>query len=194
MFSKRALVYLAASVLLLLASVLSFPGWFGLSKTVRIVGVQSPDGLVLTAEMPAGMAGERKRDFLFPDSPVLYEDGRALARPWSSYKQITNAGRGRYQISGSNIHFSTSDGEPPAAREYTIRAPMWSLREPLLLVIWFVAVAAAAVAIRMAQPDRAGRFAQSRCVAYAAPGLALALVAIFFWRAAFFSDQFFVFF
>ncbi len=192
MLKKNSLWPIFSGGLVLLALVLSFPGWFGLSKTVRIVGVQSPDGFVLTAEMPPGMAGERKRDFLFPDSPVLYENGRALARPWSSYKQITSAGRGRYQISGSNIHFSTSDGEPPAAREYTIRAPMWSLRESLLLAIWLVAVAAAAVAIRMALPDGAGSFAQCRCVAYAAPGLALALVAIFFWRATSFSDQFFL--
>ena len=175
MLKKTAVWPIFSIGLLLLASFLSFPGLFGFSKTGRIVGIQSPDGFVLTAEMPQNMARERKREFLFPDSTVLYENGQALSRPGASYKQITNAGRGRYQISGNKIHFSTSDGEVLADREYAIRVPNWSFGEPLLLAIWFVALAACAITVRLALPDGVGRLVQCPGVAYTALGISLAM-------------------
>ena len=193
MLSKKYPIWLALSVcLVLISSVLSFPGLFGFSKSGRIVALQGPVGFVLAAEMPREMAKERKREFLFQDSPFLCENGQALSRPGASYKQITNAGRGRYQFSGQKIHFSTSDGAPPGAREYTVRAPMWSLREPLLLAIWFITLVACAITVRLALPDGVGRSIQSPRVAQAALGISLAMAATAFCLAPVLSDLFFL--
>ena len=178
--------------LVLLASALSFPGLFGFLKTGRIVGIQGPDGFVLAAEMPNELPRERKREFLFPDSPVLYENGQALSHPGASDKQIANAGRGRYQFSGQKLHFSTSDGEPPAGREYTVSAPMWSLREPLLFAIWFVALAVCAITVRVALPYGVDRLIPSPRVAQVALGVSLAMTATVFFQAPVVSDQFFL--
>jgi len=99
------LISVSAS-LLLLAAVLTFPGSFGFTRTEQVIGITNPDGFLLTAELPQGIARQRGREFLFPDYPVILEDGNPLERPRATYKQITNAGRGRYQFSGSKLHFS----------------------------------------------------------------------------------------
>jgi len=143
---------IVSASLLLLAGVLSFPGPFGLSRTAQIAGIENPDDFLLSAEMPRALTRERGRDILFHDAPVVCENGIPLARPNSSDKQIKNAGRGRYQISGTQIQFSTSDGKAQAERIYTVRAPMWSIRESILLAVWLLALVASAIALRLIFP------------------------------------------
>ena len=183
---KYSVWIILSAALLLLASVLSFPGLFGFTKIERIIGIKSVDGFALSAELPQGISSQRRREFLFPDSPVIYEDGKPLARPRAAGKEITNAGRGRYVISGSKIFFSTSDSGPIAARVFTIRAPMWSLREPLLLAVWLAGMAAAAIAVRLVRlagaGDRNGLF-QRPVLAYSALGVSVALVVGFLCAA-----------
>jgi len=185
--------------LLLLAAVLTFPGAFGFSRTEQIIDIENPAGFLLTAELPQGIKSQRKREFLFPDYPVLYEDGKVLGRPRASSKEITNAGRGRYQFSGSEIRFSTSDSGPVAGRVYTIRSPMWSLRESLLLAVWLAGLTAAAIAGRLVMPHGGADLLQSRGMAYATLGVAVALAAVFLYAVPsgfgfvpFVSDQFFL--
>jgi hypothetical protein len=190
---KSAPVWAALSAgLLLLAAVLTFPGSLGFSKTAQIVDIKGADGFLLSAELPPGINRQRGRDFLFADSSVLYEDGIALGRPRSSVKQITNAGRGRYQFSGSKIHFSTSDGGPRAERVYTIRAPMWSIRESLLLAIWLLGITASAITARLALPCGAPRWTQGPAVGYASLFVALAFFAVFFGFRSVLADEFFL--
>lgn len=145
---------LATFCWLVLAAILSFPGAFGFVKTEQVAGIESSGGFLLSAKLPHGIGTPQKRDYLFPDPHILVEDGKALGRPKSSEKQITNAGRGRYQFSGSKIQFSTSDGASPEGRTYTIKAPVWSVREPLLMVIWLLGMVAVAITMRLAM--RAG--------------------------------------
>jgi len=190
---KSAAFWAALSAgLLLLAAVLTFPGSFGFSRTEQIVRIEGPEGLLLSADLPQGIKSQRGRDFLFPDSPVLYEDGIALTRPRSSKKEITNAGRGRYYFSGSKIYFSTSDGGSLAGRVFTIRAPLWSLREALLLAIWFLGITASAITARLALPGGAARWTQAPGVAYASLLVSLAFFAVFFCFRSVLADEFFL--
>jgi len=183
---------LVSAGLLLLAGVLSFPGSFGLSKTAQISGIECPDGYLLSAEMPHNLTKERGRDVLFHDAPVVCENGIPLARPNSSDRQITNAGRGRYQISGTRIHFSTSDGGPQADRVYTVRAPVWSIRESILLAVWLVALAATAIALRTACPGGTCGLVKKPGVWIGSVILSVALAAGFFFFTPLLSDRFFL--
>lgn len=190
---KNKVVWTILSVgLVVLTAVLTYPSLFGFSKSERLEGIQGRDGFVLTAEMPPGLSRERKRAILFPDSPVISENAQGLPRPGASSQQIANAGRGRYQISGSKVQFSTSDAEPPGGREYTIRAPMWSLGEALLLPIWIIAAAACAITARLLLPGGAARLMQCSGIAYAALALAVGFAAILACWTAAVSDQFFL--
>jgi len=183
---KYSIWIILAVGLLLLAAVLSYPGAFGLTKTEQIVGYKTWGGFALVAELPRGMTSQRGREFLFPDSPILYEDGKPLARPRASGKEISNAGRGRYVISGSNILFSTSDGGPCIGRIFTIRAPLWSLNESLLLAIWLFGLAVAAIAVRRARlsgPEACEGQLQNSWLAYAFTGVSVALVLLFCYAA-----------
>jgi hypothetical protein len=190
---KSAPVWAALSAgLLLLAAGLSFPGSFGFSRTAQIADTKEADGFLLSAELPPGINRQRGRDFLFPESPVLYEDGIALARPRSSKKEITNAGRGRYYFSGSKIYFSTSDGGSLAWRVYTLRAPMWSIRESLLLAIWLLGITASAITARLALPCGAAWWTQTPGVAYASLFVSLAFSAVFFCFSSALADEFFL--
>jgi len=181
-----------SAVLLVLAGVLSFPGAFGLVRTAEVAGIGGGEGFALSSEMPKNLARERGRDILFRDAPVLCENGIPLARPDSPDKEIANAGRGRYRISGSKIHLSTSDGGPQSDRIYTVRAPLWSVREGLLLFVWFLALFSSAIVLRIANPGgttsllkKSGAFPAS-----------LALVAVFaaglFLFPSQLSDRFFL--
>lgn len=183
---------IASASLLVLSGVLSFPGALGLSRTAPVAPVENPDGYLLVAKTPPTLTRERKRDILFPDSPVVYEDGIALTRPDSSDKKITNAGRGRYQFRGSQILFSTSDGEPRANRIYTASAPLWSIRESLLLAVWLLALVASAIALRLIFPGgMAGAF-EKPGVRIVSIALSMMLVAGFVCFRSLLSDCFFL--
>ena len=188
-FPVRALL---SAVLVLLAAVASFPGTFGISKDAGTVRFEQGEGFLLSAELPPGPARTRKRTLLFPEASVICENGVPLARPRSSEKEITNAGRGRYQVGASKLNFSTSDGGPAAERVYTIRAPMWSLRESLLLGFWLLAAVGSAILLRPPWPPGVVRFLQSQGAAYAALGASAVLAAGFFWSKEIVSDQFFL--
>ncbi len=182
---------LLSAGLFLFAAVLSFPSAFGFSRTEQIVSIESGDGLMLSADLPQGIKSQRKREFLFPDSLILYENGISLRRPISPENEISNAGRGRYQFSGSKVHFSTSDGGPIAGRAYTIRSPLWSLRESLLLAVWLVGLAVAAITARLAVPCGAACLMQRHDVAFVSLALSSVLVTVFFCFRSALSDQFF---
>jgi len=191
-------VFLAVS-LLVVAAALTFPGSFGFSRTDQIIGIKNADGFLLAAELPQGIRPQRGRAFLFPDYPIIFEDGKALGRPRASSKGIANAGRGRYELSGSQIRFSTSDGGSSDGRVYTIRSPIWSLREPLLLAVWFFALLGFAGALRLAMPNGAGRLMQRPGLASAILGVSVAMAAVFLYAApsglqmvSVISDQFFL--
>lgn len=188
-FPVRVLV---SAVLLLLAAVASFPGTFGISKNAGIVRFEQGEGFLLASELPPGPARTRKRALLFPETSVVCENGVPLARPRSSEKEITNAGRGRYQVGATKLNFSTSDGGPAGDRVYTIQVPMWSLRESLLLGIWFLAAVGSAILLRPPCPPGVIRFLHGQGAAYTALGASAALAAGFFWSNAIVSDQFFL--
>ena len=188
-FSLRILFSFA---LLLLAAIASFPGTFGFSREEGNVRFKQGGGFLLSGELPPGSGRTRKRALLFPEPSVVCENGIPLARPGSSEKEITNAGRGRYQIGASKLNFSTSDGEAAADRVYTIRAPMWSIHEWLLLGIWLLAALGSAISLRPPWPPGVIRFLQSQGAAYAALGASAALATGFFWFKGIVSDQFFL--
>lgn len=142
-----------STVALIAAAVLSFPGGLGFAKTSRILQIQHSDGFLLSAGLPPGANPSPRRNFLFPDSLVLLEDGKALAHPGSSEKLIVNAGRGRYQVRGSELQFSTSDAKAPDGKTYTVRSPLWSIREPWLLAVWLAALAVCAVTVCLIAAD-----------------------------------------
>ncbi|MEI6070436.1 MAG: hypothetical protein WCS31_01475 [Verrucomicrobiae bacterium] len=183
--------FVSASILLL-AAVLTFPGSFGITRTEQIMSMEKRDGFLLTAELPQGIKHQRGREFLFPDYPVVFEDGKALGRPRASAKGIANAGRGRYELSGSRIRFSTSDGGAVAGRVYTVCSPIWSLREPLLLGVWFLALLACAATLRLAMPGGEARLIRSPRIAFALLTFFLTLVAGFFCFKSVISDQMFL--
>lgn len=180
-----------SACLLLLAGVLTFPASFGFSKSGRVTGITKSEGCLLLAEMPRGVARLAKRAFIFSDFPVLFEDGRALGRPDSSTKGITNAGRGRYRFQGSEIQFSTSDGGSTEGREYVVRSPLWSVREPWVLALWAAALVGVLIAARGLNP---GALADFLCGPVIARGLFVVSAA---WTVAFcfvgssLSDAFF---
>lgn len=192
MLPKPVLAIFASAILLLLAAVLSYPGAFGISKSAPLTGIEAGAGFLLTAELPQEIARPRGRSFLFPDEPIVLEDGRALARPRSSSKEIANAGRGRYLIKGSKVSFSTSDAASAAGRAYTVRAPRWSLRESLLLLIWLVATVSTAITFRLAPPRWADGLRGSPALAYSVPGLAAGLIAGMLAFPVALSDEFFL--
>lgn len=181
-----------AAGLVLLAAALSFPGFFGFTKSARVEGIRGGDGFALAAELPRGIAKERKRAFLFPDPPVLQEGGEALGRPGASPKETANAGRGRYQVSGNKIVFSTSDGLPPGGREYSVRAPLWSLGETFLLAAWAAALAACAIALRLSVPDGLLERMRGPRAARAGLGISLAAAVAAFVFAPAVADGFFL--
>jgi len=179
-----------SSLLLLVAYALSFPGSLGFSRSSEVVGIKAQDGYSVVAAMPKGLGKERKRGLLFRDGPVLFEDGIALSRPDVQVKAITNAGRGRYVIKGSTITFSTSDAGDVMGRTYTVRSPLWSAPEWLLLGVWTLAGFASAIALRLAGAAPALLDAPRPRVA----GLVLtaAFLAAFAMFPACLSDRFFL--
>ena len=178
--------------LLILAAVLTFPGAFGFSRSARIVGIKGPEGFLLTAGLPQGITQQRKRGFLFSDYPVICEDGQPLRRPRCSVKEIANAGRGRYELSGSQIRFSTSDGGPVAGRVYAIRSPVWSLREPLLLAIWLVGMQSAAITICLAAPHGVTGMIQGPRMAFVTLAFSIIFIAVFIGFRSVLADRFFL--
>ena len=179
-------------ILLTGAALASFPGTFGISKDAGVVRFLPGEGFLLSAELPPGSARTRKRVLLFPEPSIICENGIPLARPGSSEKEIKNAGRGRYHVGASSLHFSTSDGGPTADRGYTIRAPLWSIRESLLLGVWFLAVLGSATLLRPPWPPGVVRFLQSRGIAYGALGGAAVLMGGLLGFRESVSDHFFL--
>lgn len=180
----------ASIVLLAVAAVASFPGTFGISTISKIEAPEQGEGFLLSTDFSNGKG--RGRNLLFPELPVVFENGVRLARPMSSKKEITNAGRGRYAVSGSKIFFSTSDGGPVGERIYTIRRPGWSLHEPLLLGIWFLALTVSAISLRQLLPRGGDRVWEIPGTTYASLGLSAALIAAFILFRSFVSDGFFL--
>ena len=192
---KKAPIFVWISLsasLLILAVVLTFPGALGFSRSARIVGIKDAAGSMLAADLPQGIKQQRKREFLFPDYPVICEDGKPLRRPRCPGKEIANAGRGRYEVSGSQIRFSTSDGGPAAERVYTIRSPIWSLREPLLLAIWLVGMQVAAITVCLAAPHGITGLVHGPRVALVSLAFSLILIAVFIGFRPVLSDRFFL--
>lgn len=179
-----------AGILVLLASMLSYPGTFGLVREARLTGIKESGGLLLEAKRPPELGQTCRRALLFPDDPQLLEQGVPLARPDTSEKKITNAGRGRYQINNGRIRFSTSDARPPGDRTFSVRAPAWSLPEPLLLAIWLLALAASAIALRVARPD--GSRPDPVLFQRASLVLAAGFLAAFAWFPSPLADAFFL--
>jgi len=132
----------AALALTLLAAALSWPASFGLSSRADLGDLTRGGGLAWNAELPAGIGKPRARVFLFPDYPVIYEDGRPLPRPGVLAREVERGGWGRYRVSGQSVMLSTSDTLPPTGRHYTIGASRFSLPEGLLLALWAICAAA----------------------------------------------------
>lgn len=191
MARKPCFLYAVSAGLILLAAALTFPAAFGFSKSARVAGIVNAGGFLLSAELPRGLCRPDRRAFLFPDHPVLYEGGLALARPLSSTREITNAGRGRCRFRGSEIQFSTSDGGPPDGREYVVRAPLWSVKEPWLVAVWAAALLACAVALQIRRPGGLEGFATSRAASLGLLGASVSLAAGFVFFGPQISDAFF---
>lgn len=188
---NRCFLFSVPAALLLLAGVLTFPALFGFSKAGRVAGITKSEGYLLLAELPKGVAKPGKRAFIFSDLPVLFEDGRALGRPVSSAKEITNAGRGRYRFRGSEIQFSTSDGGSAEGREYTVRSPLWSVGEPWLLALWAAALVGALLAARQLNPGMSADFIRSPAVGRGLLVVSAAWTVAFCFVGPFLSDAFF---
>jgi len=188
-----AIRWLLVSVaLLLLAGILSFPGVFGLATTKPLLQIETKDAMRHSAKVPEGVPKQRGREILFPEKPIVLEDGVALARPDSTAEKISNAGRGRYQINSGRVDFSTSDAAPIGEREISIRSPLWSLPEFLILPIWIVALIFSAISIRMVWPDFASRSPESRPVlALALTFVGVSLAGMFLFPAVL-ADSFFL--
>jgi hypothetical protein len=136
---------LATAVLLTIAaSVLAFPRLIGLSKSASLEEVSKGEGLLCEAPWPKTLRRPLQRTILPNDVPALTEDGRALVHPGARRSAIEKQGDGRFRITGSKVHFSSSDGTSPLdnGRTYVISTSALRVPEWLLVLLWSAALIA----------------------------------------------------
>jgi len=143
----QKLLLAASAAWLALAAALSFPGSFGITRSHPLKDINAGPGFLLSASWPAELPRLRDRAILFPDVPVLMEDGIPLAAPMADRKEIQNGGFGRYRLAGEKVFFSTSDGTATGSKEFLVVAPSFQLREPVLLALWLGALLLAGTAL-----------------------------------------------
>ena len=139
-----------AVLLLSLAAILTSPRMFGLVRQAGLESATPGKGYLLSAKLPGEISRPRDRMVLFPDLPVLLENGTPLARPASQTKEIENGGWGRYRIVNGKVFFSTSAGQPFQGAKYEVVSSAFQVPEILLLLLWIPGLIAAAMAIRLA--------------------------------------------
>ncbi len=185
---RWGLVLLAVAALLV-ASVLSFPSAFGLTRSSPLQGINKGPGFLLSARLPDGLPRLRDRMIFFPDVPVVLEDGQPLGFAMAARKEIENGGYGRYRIAGEAVLFSTRDGAPPDGKQFVIVSSAFQLREPILLGLWALALLLAGVALSTSL-DGLGRFLR-KWEASMGLILSLGIVTALALRPASTADQFF---
>ena len=178
--------------LIVLASLLSYPGALGLSMSKPLTAIETRGGFLHSAKIPEGIPRHRGREILFPERPMVLEDGVPLSRPDSTSEKIANAGRGRYQFNSGRIDFSTSEAAPVGGRVYSVRSPLWSLPEFLLLPLWILAAVASAITLRALCPGYTIALRSGSGVRWISVGLAAGLGAGVLIFPAPVSDAFFI--
>ncbi|MFZ4776043.1 MAG: hypothetical protein ACOYM3_11795 [Terrimicrobiaceae bacterium] len=151
------ILWILAVLLLSAAAILTSPQMFGLVRQAGLESATPGKGYLLSAKLPENIARPRDRMFLFPDLPVLLENGKPLPRPASQTKDIENGGWGRYRIVNGKVFFSTSAGQLFQAGNYELIASAFQVPEAVLLLLWIPGLIAAAIAIRLASFRRDGQ-------------------------------------
>ncbi len=146
---SAGLLAMSAILLLSLAAFLTSPRTFGLINRAAVENALPVGGFLLTAPLPGKISHPRDRMFLFPDLPVLLENGQPLPRPAARTKDIENAGWGRYRTVNGKVLFSTSDGQPQKPGQYEVIASAFQVPEAGLLLLWISGLLGAAMALRL---------------------------------------------
>ena len=135
---------LAFGVLLtLVAIVLTFPQWIGLTRTASLEAISAGQGLLYEAPWPSSLRHPFKRAILPEETPTLIENGRSLVLRERKRSTIEQLGAGRFRFTANKVQFSSSDGTSPLdnGRNYAVSIGSVRVREPFLLVLWAIAFA-----------------------------------------------------